>query len=77
MKDKFLSLAAIKRIFKKFKGKIGLKGGLEFQKNIKDYAELVAKVAVKNALYEGRGIAKENDIKEAIKELEGRKELQI
>jgi len=67
--DKFLSLATVKKIFKKFGGRIGLNGYLELQKNTKNYAELVAKLAVKNALYEGRRIVKDSNIKEALEEL--------
>ena len=69
MKQKFLSVAEIKRVFKRFKGRINLKGCLEFQKNVKDYAELIAKIAVKNTLYEGRRLVKDKDIKEAMGEI--------
>lgn len=71
MKNKFLSVAAVKRLFKKLGGKsAGKKACLELQNKIESYAVLIGKLAIKNALYEGRTSVKDKDIKEAIRELE-------
>lgn len=76
MKNRLLSTVAVKKLFKKSGCKrISRKAYLELQKNIEEYARVIGKLAVKNALYEGRKTVRENDIKEAIKEIEESKEL--
>ena len=69
MKNRILSFVAIKRLFKKLGGKIGFAGFLELQKNIEENLIEIGKLAIKNASYEGRRVVKEEDIKEALKEI--------
>lgn len=70
-KNKFLSVASIKRLFKKLGGKsVSKEAVLELEKYILKNAEIIGKIAIKNALYEGRKSVKAKDIKEAIKEIE-------
>ena len=71
MEKKILSLATARRLFRKLRGGIGLNGYSEFEKTLESYAEIVAKLAIKNASYEGRKVVKNKDVKEALKELEG------
>ena len=69
--EKFLSLAAAKRLFRRLNGRIGLNGYLEFEKVVENYAKSIAKLAIKNAIYEGRKSVKGKDAREALKEIEG------
>lgn len=75
MQNKFLSTASIKRLFKKLGGKsISRKACLDFQKHMYQNAEIIGKIAIKNALYEGRKSVKERDINEAISDIKGQEQ---
>lgn len=70
MKKRLLSLSAIKKILRKAGSeRISRKACLELQKNVEEYAIIIGKLAVRNALYEGRKSIKDRDIKEALKEI--------
>ena len=70
MKNKFLSIASVKRLFKKLGGKsISREAYLELQKYLLEHAEIIGRIAIKNAEYEGRTSIKERDIKEALKDI--------
>lgn len=71
MRNKFLSTSAIKRILKKIDNvRVSNGACLELKKYLEFQAIIIGKIAIKNALYEGRKSVKDRDIKEAIKEIE-------
>lgn len=63
--SKIFSVRAMERIFKSAGAKVvSQKAALRMRKLIEDYAEVIARRAVKNALYEGRKTVKSEDLEE-------------